>query len=81
MSKDYNVFVSHSWQHVQALQDLKKLLKASDIDIEFTEVEPDDPIESDDNTYVRYCLRKKIKESDVLIALAGVYATHSEWMK
>lgn len=39
-----------------------------------------EPIDSDNATYIKSRLRQKISDSDIVIGLAGVYASHSDWM-
>ncbi|UEL49166.1 TIR domain-containing protein [Terrisporobacter hibernicus] len=81
MGKVYNVFVSHSWSHVADLVKLRELLKKRGyFNIEFKEVPPMDPINSENASYIKSILRKKINESDVIIGMAGIYASYSDWM-
>lgn len=48
MAKVYNVFISHSWDHVDDLIRLRNLLNAKGyFNVEFTEAAPMDPIHSD----------------------------------
>ena len=49
--------------------------------VEFFEVPPHDPIESSNSDYVKSRIRQKIAQSDVVIGIAGMYATYSEWME
>jgi hypothetical protein len=61
---------------------LRTLLKSRGyFHVEFEESTPIEPINSDDNYYVRKRLREKIKNSDIVLGIAGVYATHSEWIR
>ena len=47
MRKVYNVFISHSWSHVDDLVRLRSLLnKRGYFNVEFKEVAPMDPINS-----------------------------------
>ena len=39
------------------------------------------PINSANATYIKSRLKEKILESDIVIGLAGVYASHSDWME
>lgn len=45
------------------------------------EVTRDKPINSLNATYIKSQLREKIRSSNILLALAGIYASHSEWMQ
>jgi len=81
MSKDYKIFVSHSWAYSEDLLSLQKLLNSRGyFNVEFTEATKDVPINSQNAVYIKSKLKSKILSSDVVLALAGVYATHSEWM-
>lgn len=81
MAKDYKIFVSHSWAHSDDLTALQNLLNSRGyFNVEFTEVSKDVPINSENATYVKSRLKSKIINSDIVLALAGVYASHSDWM-
>lgn len=81
MSKDYKIFISHSWAHVNDLKKLQNLLNARGyFNVEFMEASKDTPINSESATYVKSVLRQKIVNSNLVLGLAGVYASHSDWM-
>lgn len=81
MAKNYKIFISHSWAHSSDLQGLQKLLNSRGyFNVEFTEASKDVPINSTNATYIKSRLRTKIQSSDVVLALAGIYASHSDWM-
>lgn len=81
MAKNYKIFISHSWSHSSDLTDLQKLLNSRGyFNVEFTEASKDVPINSTNASYIKARLRAKISTSDVVLALAGIYASHSEWM-
>ncbi len=48
--------------------------------IEFQEASPSEPINSSNANYIKQRLRTKILGSNALLGLAGIYASHSEWM-
>jgi len=82
MEKIYNVFISHSWQHVADLINLRNLLEQRKyFKINFFEVPPHDPINSSNNDYIKSRIRNLIKKSDIVIGLAGMYANYSDWME
>lgn len=81
MSRIYHVFVSHSWDHVDDLKNLRDLLEnRSYFKVEFEEVPPHDPIDSSNSSYVKTVLKKKILGSDIVLGIAGLYASYSNWM-
>lgn len=82
MAKTYNVFISHSWDHVDDLKNLRNMLENRGyFHVIFMETPPHDPINSINSSYVKSVIRGHIRNSNVVIGLAGVYASHSEWMK
>lgn len=82
MAKTYSLFISHSWDHNDTLQNLKNLLNSRGyFPAVYTQVEKDCPINSDDASVVKANITKRLNNSDVLLAIAGVFATHSEWMQ
>lgn len=82
MAKIYTIFISHSWTYIDDLNNLKKLLENRGyFNVQFEEATPDVPINSDNAYYIRQRLKQKILNSDVVLGIAGIYASHSEWMK
>lgn len=82
MAKIYSLFISHSWDHDDTLQDLKTLLNSRGyFPAEYKQVEKTCPINSENAAVVKANITKRLQESDVLLAIAGVFASHSEWMQ
>ena len=82
MAKLYRVFISHSWDHVDALKRLRKMLEnRGDFKVEFTEASPENPIQSVKNKDIRMELRHRIEQSDIVLGIAGMYASYSDWMR
>lgn len=80
--KNYTIFVSHSWDHSDDLDGLHSLLRRRGyFSYDAREVTRDKPINSLNATYIKSQLREKIRSSNILLALAGIYASHSEWMR
>lgn len=82
MAKEYRIFISHSWQHAEDLENLQALLnRRGYFHASFEEASRDIPINSLNATYIKARLTDKISNSNVVLALAGIYASHSSWMK
>ena len=82
MAKVYTIFISHSWAYVEDLRSLKKLLESRGyFNVQFEEATPDVPINSENAAYIRQRLRQKIANSNIVLGIAGIYASHSEWMQ
>ncbi len=82
MARTYNVFISHSWQYIDDLKKLRDLLKKRGyFNVEFEEATPDEPINSENAEYIKRRLKEKIKNSDIILGIAGVYASYSDWME
>lgn len=81
MAKTYNIFISHSWTYVDDLKNLRNLLDSRGyFSIDFQEATPDVPINSENANYIKQRLKARILNSNAVLGIAGVYATHSEWM-
>lgn len=81
MAKDYKIFISHSWSYTEDLEALQKLLNARGyFNVTFLEATKKIPIDSENAAYVKTVLKARILQSDIVLALAGLYATHSDWM-
>lgn len=82
MTKSYKVFVSHSWAHDDVLQNLKALLEDRGyFDVTYTHVEKNAPINSSLDSVIKGNITKKLIESDVVLAIAGIFASYSDWMQ
>lgn len=82
MAKTYSLFISHSWDHNDILQNLKSLLNSRGyFPAEYTQIEKDCPINSEQARVVKANITKRLEQSDVVLAIAGIFASHSEWMQ
>jgi len=82
MAKEYKIFISHSWQYSDTLEALRNLINARGyFSATYEESTKENPINSEDESYVKRRLAQKIGNSDIILALAGVYASHSSWMQ
>ena len=82
MAKTYSVFISHSWDHVDDLKNLRDLLEERGyFHVEFEEASPEDPNNSENSAYIRRRLKEKISNSNIVLGIAGMYASYSDWMK
>ena len=61
---------------------LRNLLESRGyFNVEFTEFPPTDSIDSINTYYIRKRISERIEASDVVLGIAGVYASYSEWMR
>ena len=82
MAKTYSLFISHSWDYDDKLQDLKNLINSRGyFPAEYTQIERSCPINSDRAAVVKANITKRLEVSDVVLAIAGVFASHSDWMQ
>lgn len=82
MARMYSIFISHSWDYVSDLMSLRRLLLTRGyFNVQFLETPPHDPINSSNSSYVKSVIRDNISRSDVVIGMAGVYASYSDWMR
>lgn len=82
MAKSYNVFISHSWTYIDDLKNLRNLLNSRGyFNVEFQESTPSEPINSQNSDYIKRVLKSKILSSDIVLGIAGMYASHSDWIE
>lgn len=75
----YNIFISHSWDHLDDLKGLRLLLNNRGyFNVEFEEFTPENPINSTNIDYMKQRIRDHIRKSDVVIGMAGVYASYAK---
>lgn len=80
--KQYNIFISHSWAYGDAYE---KIVKMLDGDPRFNyknySVPKDDPIHNAPNSQaLSQAIQNQMRFCDVVIILAGVYSTYSNWI-
>lgn len=82
MAKTYSLFIGHSWIYDNVLQNLKNLLdNRGYFFAEYTQIEKSYPINSDGVSVIKANITKRLKESDVVLAIAGIFASNSDWMQ
>jgi hypothetical protein len=83
MSKQYNLFISHSWAYSDAYEKLCGLLNdAPYFSYRNYSVPKDDPVHDAANVQQLYdAIRKKMGYCQVVIIMAGKYSTYSKWIK
>lgn len=81
MAKEYHIFISHSWAYPDDLKNLRNLLNERGyFNVEFEEASSNEPINSENATYIKRRLKQKISNSNIVLGIAGMYASYSEWM-
>lgn len=78
----YNIFISHSWTYSNAYTKLIELLdEAKYFQYKNYSVPKDDPIHNANNSKELYeAIKNQEKYANVVIILAGVYASYSKWI-
>ena len=78
----YNLFISHSWSYGDQYDRLVKLLKnRTYFAFNNYSVPIDDPVHTDGtDKELRDAIKHHMQPCQVIIILAGVYATYSKWI-
>ena len=78
----YKIFVSHAWNYDDDMERLSDLLNSRMYYIfEFTEFRKHNAVDSINSDYIMRRIRENIQKSNVFLAIAGVYASYSDWME
>lgn len=81
MAKEFHIFISHSWSYPGDLDNLRNLLlERGYFNVEFEEASADEPINSENAIYLKRRLKEKIEKSNIVLGIAGIYASYSDWM-
>ncbi|WP_294769536.1 TIR domain-containing protein [uncultured Rhodoferax sp.] len=82
MANTYNLFISHSWTYSDAYDNLVKLLNARGyFSFNNCSVPKDDPIHNAPTSAALYqAIYNQMKPASVVLIMAGVYSTYSEWI-
>ena len=83
MAKTYNLFISHVWTYGDAYEKLIKLLdNKTYFDYKNFSVPKDDPVHTTGTDKELYeAIKNKITLTNVVLIMAGKYATYSKWIK
>jgi hypothetical protein len=80
--KEYTVFISHSWDYDNHYMRLVEMLNEAKLfNVAYEEATKSNPINSQNAQYIKVTLSKKISNSNIVLGLAGMYASYSDWMK
>ena len=81
--KSRNLFISHSWAYGDAYNKLVSLLDAAaNFKYRNYSVPKDDPVHDAPNTEALYkAIKNQMVFCDVVIIMAGKYATYSKWIQ
>lgn len=79
---EYRIFVSHSWEYSEEYENLINLLEeASHFEYRNYSVPEEDKIEANTDKELEEELREgQIEPASIVIALAGLYSTYSDWI-
>lgn len=79
----YRLFISHSWSYPHAYDGLVDLLnQANNFEYSDYSVPKDDPVHDANNEWeLLEAIKRQMIWCDVVVILAGVYATYSKWIK
>jgi hypothetical protein len=81
MAKEYRIFISHSWKYPEDLTNLRNLLEERGyFNVSFQEASQNEPINSENAPYIKSVLKKRILDSDIVLGIAGMYASYSDWI-
>lgn len=81
MAKTYKLFISHRWEYSDLLDRLKKLLNNRGyFSAEYKQVEKGHPINSEYAPAIKAQITRRLQDSDIVLAIAGVSSSNSEWI-
>jgi hypothetical protein len=83
MAKTHHIFISHSWSYGDSYDNLKNLLNnRSYFPYRDYSVPKNSPIHTTGTKReLREAIKNKLSPTNVMIVLAGVYSTYSDWIK
>ncbi len=80
--RPYRVFVSHSWKYSEQRERIEEFLDDENrLDWQNFSVPEDDPMEFEDKNDLRQQLYQQVGQANVVVVVAGMYVSHSEWIE
>ncbi len=82
MSKQYNLFISHSWSYSDTYDKLVNLLdNAEDFNYKNYSVPKDNPVHTNGtDKQLKAAIKEQLSHASVVLILAGVYSSYSKWI-
>ena len=81
MDKTYRLFISHSWAYSDGYQKVVNLIKNQGIKFYDHSVPKNDPIHtSGSDRQLKQAIENKMRGTNCIIIMAGVYSTYSNWI-
>ena len=82
MVKNRTLFISHSWTYTNAYDRLCEMLNSAHFPFSDYSVPKDDPIHNaPTDRALRAAIRNQMAPCQVILIMAGKYATYSKWIK
>ncbi|OIB57404.1 hypothetical protein BBD46_01970 [Natrialba sp. SSL1] len=76
------MFVSHSWKYSEQRERIEEFLDDENrLDWQNFSVPEDDPMEFEDKNDLRQQLYQQVGQANVVVVVAGMYVSHSEWIE
>lgn len=80
--RPYRVFVSHSWKYSEQRERIEAFLDDENrLEWQNFSVPKDDPLEFEDENDLRQQLYQQVGQTNVVVVVAGMYVSHSEWIE
>lgn len=80
--KEYRLFISHAWRYHDEYERIVKMLDNADrFRWKNYSVPKHDPADGNSTSTLKKELKDQMRFAEVIVALAGVYATHSDWIQ
>ena len=80
--KTYDVFISHAWTYNAEYYRLVNMLNdAANFKWRNYSVPQHDPADANSTTKLKEAIRRQMRPVNVVLILAGMYATHSDWIE
>lgn len=80
--KEYRLFISHAWRYHDEYERIVNMLnKADRFRWKNYSVPKHDPADGNTTSALKKKLKDQMRLAEVIVVLAGVYATHSDWIQ
>ena len=81
MIKTYSLYISHSWNYDDVLQDIETLINGRGyFPAKYIQEAKALPICSDLSWVVKENISRKLEQSDVVLAISNIFDSDNEWM-
>jgi hypothetical protein len=75
------VFISFDWDDVRQVNGFRLMIANPRVEVDMTDMSLQSAVRSGNTSYVRLCIKEKIRRASIVLCLIGNATAYSDWVK